>query len=69
MEKKQTVKEDKTLERKKNNNPVLLIKKDLPEFIGTDTKKYNLRKNDVLTMPENMSNTLIKRNAAEKINE
>jgi len=50
-----------------NINPVLLVKKDMPEFIGTDTKKYNIRKDDVLSMPENMSDMLIKRNIAEKI--
>ena len=62
---KENIKEE--IEEK--SNPVVLIKKDVPEFVGTDAKKYNLRKNDVISMPENMSSMLIKRNVAEKINE
>jgi len=66
-EKIEPKKEEIIQEKQENTNPVLLIKKDMPEFIGTDTKKYNIRKDDVITMPENMSDMLIKRNIAEKI--
>jgi len=51
-----------------NSNPVLLIKQNIPEFIGTDTKSYNLSKNDVISMPENMCEMLVKRGKAERIN-
>jgi len=61
-------KKEKIIEKKpENSNPVLLVTQDIPEFIGTDTKKYNLRKNDVVSMPENMSEMLLKRKVAEKI--
>jgi len=61
-------KKEKIVEKKReNSNPVLLITQDIPEFIGTDTKRYTLRKNDVLSMPENMSEMLLKRKVAEKI--
>jgi len=51
-----------------NSNPVLLIKQNIPEFIGTDTKSYNLSKNDVVSMPEDMCEMLVKRKKAERIN-
>lgn len=55
-------------ENNDNSNPVLLIKQNIPEFIGTDTKSYNLSKNDVVSMPENMCEVLVKRGKAERIN-
>lgn len=59
----------KTKETKqKNTNPIIRITKDIPEFIGTDEKKYNLKNNDVLSLPEDMGEMLLKRGAAEKIN-
>lgn len=61
--------EIKTEEKQEENpNPIIRIIQDLPEFIGTDGKKYNLKKNDLVTLQENMSNMLIKRKAAEKVN-
>ncbi len=54
-------------EKRENSNPVLLVTQGIPEFIGTDTKRYNLRKDDVVSMPENMSEMLLKRNVVEKI--
>jgi len=59
--------EGKNEEQNENPNPILRVTKDIPEFIGTDEKKYNLRKNDVVSLPEDMSNTLSKRGVAEKI--
>lgn len=53
--------------KQKNTNPIIRITKDIPEFIGTDEKKYNLKNNDVLSLPEDMSEMLLKRGAAEKI--
>jgi len=62
------LKEEKIPEKKEmNSNPVLLVTKSIPEFIGTDTKKYNLRKNDIISMSENMCEMLLKRNVVEKI--
>jgi hypothetical protein len=44
-----------------------MITKNIPEFIGTDEKKYNLRKNDIISLPEDMSEMLSKRGVADKI--
>jgi len=59
--------EEKTEEIQKNSNPIVRIIQDIPEFIGTDEKKYNLRNNDVISLPENMSDMLSKRGVAKKI--
>jgi len=56
-------------EKQGNPNPIIRVTEDVPEFIGTDTKKYHLRKGDVLSLPIDMSDTLTKRGAAKKINE
>jgi len=52
---------------KENTNPIIRVKEDIPEFIGTNEKKYNLRKNDILTISEDMSEILEKRGVVEKI--
>jgi len=52
-----------------NPNPIVKVNQDIPEFIGTDKKKYNLRTNDVLSIPVEMSEILIKKGAVEKINQ
>ena len=51
-----------------NTNPIVRVKEDIPEFIGTNEKKYNLRKNDILSIPDDMSNLLVKRGVVRKIN-
>jgi len=51
-----------------NTNSVLLVNQDLPEFVGTDTKKYSLKKNDVISTPRDMANMLCKKNAVEELN-
>ena len=35
--------------------------------VVTDKKKYNLRKNDIISLPENMSEMLIKRGAGKEV--
>ena len=62
------VNKNKTEEIQENLNPIIKITQDIPEFVGTDRKKYNLRKNDIISLEDNMSNMLIKKGAAEKIN-
>ena len=49
------------------NKAIYRVINDVPEFIGTDTKKYYLRKNDVLSMPEDMGEMLSKRKVVEKL--
>jgi len=53
--------------KQKNTNPVIRITQDIPEFVGMDEKRYNLRNNDVLSLPKDMSEMLLKRGAAERI--
>jgi DNA replication factor GINS len=67
-EKNETKEEDpKPGLNQRNTNPIVRVKEDIPEFIGTNEKKYNLRKNDILSLPEDMSDMLSKRGVAEKI--
>ena len=58
----------KSEEKQKNLNPIIRVIEDMPEFIGTNEKKYNLRKNDILSLPEDMHDMLCKRGAVKKIN-
>jgi DNA replication initiation complex subunit (GINS family) len=52
----------------KNTNEVLQITEDIPEFLGTDAKKYYLKKGDIVTVPDKMGNMLIKGKVAKKLN-
>jgi len=60
-------KSKKTEEKQENSNPIVRVTKDIPEFIGTDEKKYNLRNNDIISLPKDMSDMLSKRGAVKKI--
>lgn len=62
--KKQTPEEDRPPEPEK---VVLRILKAVPPFVGSDMKKYSLKEEDVVTMPRDMADILIEREAAEKI--
>jgi len=46
---------------------VLRITKDVPSFVGSDMKNYSLKEEDVVTLPRDMADILVKRGAAEKI--
>lgn len=50
-----------------NINSIVMVKEDIPEFIGTDMKKYNLRKGDLISLPKDMSDTLSKRDAVREV--
>jgi DNA replication initiation complex subunit (GINS family) len=54
-------------QKPQNINPIVMVAKDIPEFMGTDAKKYNLRKGDVLSLPKDMSDTLSKRDAVKEM--
>jgi DNA replication initiation complex subunit (GINS family) len=66
-EKNQVKTENNQVEKQINSNPIVMVKENIPEFIGTDKKKYNLRKDDVLSLPEDMQNTLNKRGVVRKL--
>ena len=44
-----------------DNVKIMMIKEDIPEFIGINGRKYNLRKDDIITIPKNTSELLLKR--------
>ena len=54
--------------KQENTNPIIRVTNDIPEFVGTDEKKYNLKNNDVLSLPEDMGEMLLKRGVAERVN-
>jgi len=62
-----SIREKNKVEKKINDNQMVMVTKDIPEFIGTDTKKYNLRKWDIITLPKNMSDMLLKREVIKEI--
>jgi DNA replication factor GINS len=50
-----------------NDHAFVTITKDMPTFVGTDTKQYTIKRGDVLSIPPQMADMLIKRRIAEKI--
>jgi len=54
-------------DKPKNNNPIVRIKNDVPEFVGTDKKKYRLNKNDIISISPDLCEILCKRDISEKI--
>jgi len=48
-------------------NQIVRVTQTLPEFIGTNTKKYNLREGDILSLPEDMCLMLSKKGAVKKL--
>lgn len=53
----------------KNNNlnPLTRVIKDMPTFVGTDAKSYTLKKNDIISLPQDMQEMLSKRKVVEKL--
>lgn len=51
----------------KNTKSIVKVNQNLPEFIGIDTKKYNLRNGDVLSISKEMSDMLSKKGAVEEL--
>lgn len=51
----------------KNKNPIIQVTKTIPEFVGTDLKTYSLRKDDVLSINEEISEPLQKRGVVKQI--
>ena len=66
-EKKKTPKKEEPTIKPKNNNAIVRVTEDIPEFVGTDMKTYHLRKEDVLTLSQEMSEPLLKRGVAKQI--
>ena len=51
----------------RENQPVVKILENLPSFVGSDMKKYFLKKEDVISLPPEIADVLIKRKAAVEI--
>jgi DNA replication initiation complex subunit (GINS family) len=47
---------------------IVRITKDLPSFVGTDLQTYNLKREDVVTLPKETAEILIKQGNALKVN-
>jgi DNA replication initiation complex subunit (GINS family) len=53
--------------RNPNTNPIVRVLKDTPEFIGTDEKTYLLCKDDVLSLPREMTELLLKKEVVKQV--
>ncbi len=62
------VQQEKEL-REPNTHPLIRVLKEMPSFVGTDTKTYHLNKGDILSIPEDMAEMLVKRKVAQKLNQ
>ncbi len=64
---KEEIKDDTPIVKNDNTNPIARVIKDMPAFVGTDTKSYNIKKNDIVSLPEDMQEMLSKRKVVEKL--
>jgi len=55
------------LKRDSNTNPIVSVVEDTPEFIGIDEKTYSLRKEDVLSLPREMTELLLKKGIVKQV--
>jgi DNA replication initiation complex subunit (GINS family) len=53
--------------RNPNTNPIVRVLEDTPEFIGSDEKTYLLCKEDVLSLPREMTEPLVKKGVVKQI--
>jgi len=53
--------------RDSNTNPIVRALEDTPEFIGIDEKTYSLRKEDVLSLPREMTEPLLKKGIVKQV--
>jgi len=53
--------------RDSNTNPIVRVLEDTPEFIGIDEKTYSLRKEDVLSLPREMTEPLLKKGVVKQV--
>jgi DNA replication factor GINS len=50
-----------------NTNPIVRVLEDTPQFIGTDEKTYSLRKEDVISLPREMTEPLLKKGVVKQV--
>jgi DNA replication initiation complex subunit (GINS family) len=70
-----TQKKPKTIENQKipkqttkNPHAIVRVIQDTPAFVGTDMKTYSLRIQDILTLPSDMIDLLLKKQIVEVVN-
>lgn len=66
LPKKQDV-STKQMKQESNKHPIVQVLEDTPEFIGTDGKPYALRKEDVLSLPNEMNQPLLNKKVVKQI--
>ena len=59
--------EEVILQEEKEKKILALVKEDIPKFVGPDMKKYHLRKNDLISLSEELFNILESKGVVEKI--
>lgn len=57
----------KEKQQEENKGVLYRIKKTLPEFVGPDMKNYKLNENDVVAVPKELEELLLKEGVIEKI--
>ncbi|HDN51473.1 MAG TPA: hypothetical protein ENG06_06860 [Thermoplasmatales archaeon] len=57
----------RTLESTAQESQVVRIVKDIPQFVAGDMKTYDLKKEDVISLPGEVAQILIQRKVAEKL--
>ena len=50
-----------------NTNPIVRVVEDAPDFLGTDEKTYSLRKEDVLSLPKETGDLLLKKGMVKQV--
>lgn len=50
-----------------NTQPIVRVLEDTPQFIGTDGKTYSLRKEDLLSLPGEMADPLLKKKVVKQV--
>ena len=55
------------MKQESNKHPIVQVLEDTPEFIGTDGKPYALRKEDVLSLPNEMNQPLLNKKVVKQI--
>jgi len=80
-EKQNSIPEEKYIKNQKNsetankvepsmntgNHIAIRILENIPTFIGTDTKQYCLKKNDIVSVPDVLASMLINKHVAETV--
>ena len=50
---------------KENDHGIIRVKETIPTFIGTDSKQYSLHEGDIISLPVQLGEMLVKKNVAE----